>query len=308
MTIIYPSTTITVGTALQNNTIGDRVVVLDGVTIGSTGFDLNDPFDIGAGIYMTSVVQSVVVQGTVSGVYGIVMGDDIDDGGHAVSVQEGGLVLGEIDAILFAGAGTLENAGEIVGGVLLDFASGDTQVVNRAAISAAGVAISVLDEDTSTADVVSLSNGGTITSLTGLAYDSTGNVSDRIVNRGVIEGGVTLGDGADRLDDRGGRIEGAILGEAGSDVFLPGAFDESIDGGTGNDTLDFRGSAGLRVSLADDSGIPTRASRPCWARAGAATRWSAMASPTRCAGSAATTCCRGARATTCSRPASAPTR
>ncbi len=66
--------------------------------------------------------------------------------------------------------------------------------------------------------------------------------------RVALTNGVDLG--SDTYDDRGGTVEG----DDGTDRFLPGLGEEIIDGGAGWDTLDFRGSDGLRVSLLNNSG------------------------------------------------------
>jgi hypothetical protein len=69
--------------------------------------------------------------------------------------------------------------------------------------------------------------------------------ADTLVNRGTLRGDVLLHDGDDRYDGRWGILEdGEVSGGEGVDTFLPGSGDETINGGNGFDTLDFRGSAG----------------------------------------------------------------
>jgi Ca2+-binding RTX toxin-like protein len=159
--------------------------------------------------------------------------------------------------------------------------------VNDGIISGGRFGIHVRSGDGS----LSIENQGTIEALDGYAlflgseidkvknfgvisesiYLGLGN--DTLVNRGSLSGDVLLSGGDDRFDGRWGTVdgnlfggegldsfdlrsssmEGKVNGGAGKDTFLPGAEDEVIDGGLDYDVLDFRGSAGLRVSLRDDS-------------------------------------------------------
>lgn len=72
---------------------------------------------------------------------------------------------------------------------------------------------------------------------------------DRLINRGSMIGDMDFGGGNDFYDGRGGSVEGTIFGAAGADTFIPGATAEVIDGGSEQDVLDFRSSAGIRVGL-----------------------------------------------------------
>lgn len=61
-----------------------------------------------------------------------------------------------------------------------------------------------------------------------------------------------LAGGNDMLDNRGGSIVGAILGEAGDDLFFPGTTAENTDGGEGCDTLDLSAyTTGVTIDLLD---------------------------------------------------------
>ncbi len=64
---------------------------------------------------------------------------------------------------------------------------------------------------------------------------SGGGGDDTIINDGVIEGTIDLGDGKDVLDTRGGRIHGSIFGAAGDDILVTDNSDykliETADGG-----------------------------------------------------------------------------
>lgn len=82
-----------------------------------------------------------------------------------------------------------------------------------------------------------------------LSDDAVAN--DRVINSGMIRGGVALGGGNDLYDGRGGgTVDGLIGGGLGDDRFRPGAAEEVFAGDGGNDTLDFRGgTAGVTIAL-----------------------------------------------------------
>ena len=72
---------------------------------------------------------------------------------------------------------------------------------------------------------------------------------DRLINRGLIVGDILMDEGADLLDNRGGTIEGSIKLGDDADTFKPGASDETADGGSGSDTLDFSKSSSVKLAL-----------------------------------------------------------
>ena len=76
-----------------------------------------------------------------------------------------------------------------------------------------------------------------------------GGGDDRLLNRGLINGNVGMGDGADTLDNRAGTIDGLIGMGDGNDTFIPGASSETVDGGIGEDTIDFSRSSGVHFAL-----------------------------------------------------------
>ena len=105
-------------------------------------------------------------------------------------------------------------------------------------------------------ELFGVKNFGTITGEAGAIY-STGSSVDAVVNRGTIVGPVVLGNGADGYDGRGGTVTGIIYGEGDSDTFICDTFfcglgEETIDGGSGIDLLDFSRVSSITVSLAND--------------------------------------------------------
>ncbi|TNC49620.1 calcium-binding protein [Rubellimicrobium rubrum] len=81
-----------------------------------------------------------------------------------------------------------------------------------------------------------LNNSGTIRTTEVAVLDLTAGVTT-VANSGLIVGDVLLGGGADRYDGRGGRLEGALRGEAGNDRLIGGSGSDRMLGGTGQDTL-----------------------------------------------------------------------
>lgn len=73
--------------------------------------------------------------------------------------------------------------------------------------------------------------------------------SDTIVNRGTITGDISGSDGEDLVDNRGGAIDGTIDLGGENDRLIVGASEETAIGGAGVDTLDFSRSAGVQVAL-----------------------------------------------------------
>lgn len=90
-----------------------------------------------------------------------------------------------------------------------------------------------------------VANRGLITGSVDL-NDGNNRVDNR---RGVIEGSVSFGNGNNEVDNRRGLIEGRINFGDGADRLRPGAGIEDAFGGGGVDTLDFSGSAAVKLAL-----------------------------------------------------------
>lgn len=91
-------------------------------------------------------------------------------------------------------------------------------------------------------------------SSTAILFGDADVANDRLVNAGQIVGLILLGGGNDLYDGRGGgTVTGSIGGGPGDDRFRPGAAEEVFDGGSGLDTLDFRGGGGAMAIALDNA-------------------------------------------------------
>jgi Ca2+-binding RTX toxin-like protein len=197
--------------------------------------------------------NQVQVCGTVIGnTAGVQLGDGYDDHG-TLRVFAGGVVSGNNYGVLSTGYDNrITNAGEISGdirGLEMNF-GGTGIVVNQGTISGIyGISMAAK------AGAIGWSETTNYGHIIGKDFAFSGSaISDALINRGDIKGYVSLLEGNDVYDGRGGRVDGLIDGGAGNDTFRPGMGEEFIQGDTGIDTLDFRSGGGLRVSLVDDSG------------------------------------------------------
>lgn len=178
-----------------------------------------------------------------------------------LTVLETGSLFGESFGVNATGALDLSNAGFIGGAAGLNLSGGfRNQVFNQGVVQgsiqlSAGVERTVIenggrivDESTSgTTNIyvfapVTLINSGYIDGAN-YSFYSMGNHSDLVVNTGVIEGDVVLGDGNDTFDGRGGTlIASRVYGFAGDDTFIIDASAatgiENLFGDQGTDTLD----------------------------------------------------------------------
>ena len=122
------------------------------------------------------------------------------------------------------------------------FSDGPTSIYNYGKINGESHAISIVGGALSFAYVY---NRGQIDGEVKLSEGG-----DTMLNRGLVNGDVNTGLGDDLLDNRGGTIEGAITMGAGADTFLPGASEETVDGGGDQyDKLDFNKSSGVKIAL-----------------------------------------------------------
>lgn len=162
---------------------------------------------------------------------------------HALEVMGGGLLV--------------ENDGHVIGfetGIRLLGGNGTVStIVNRSVVigNKVGIFRDVAGSG-SVADTVVIANSGSLRGTeAAIAVHDWADARELVENRGHIYGDVALGLGADSYDGRGGTIEGRVLLGAGADRARPGAWRETMDGGAGTDTLDFRGSERLVLSLAE---------------------------------------------------------
>jgi Ca2+-binding RTX toxin-like protein len=157
----------------------------------------------------------------------------------------------------------LNNAGAISGSIGVEFSGRGAAVVNSGSIQGylgSAVILSGTDEAFATRLINSglisgrahgVSSNGTVTEritnaedgvITGLqAALSLSNAVSLVINRGVLDGNVSLAGGADRFDGSLG-LQGAVFGGTDDDTILGGAGNDSLLGEAGADRL--RGAAG----------------------------------------------------------------
>jgi serralysin len=229
----------------------------------STQETLSDVEDLGVVTTNGSIVQTAICV-LMSGERARLINNGlISSGNVAVSTSNDvqivnlGSIVGELNAIsmnigsVIDTTSTITNSGEIIaydGSGITSFDSG-IRIINSGLISGSAVGVSM---GSSGSTLVSfLSNTGTITvgSETGNAVSTFGTAV--IVNSGLIVGNVSMGSGADTLDNRLGEITGRVNMGNGANLFRGGATDEEVSAGSGADTL--RGGDG-NDSLSGGSG------------------------------------------------------
>jgi Ca2+-binding RTX toxin-like protein len=239
---------------------GDNTFVAQGVSI-NFGIDMRGSGDVGGGN------QTVTI-------YGMLF-DSLDDYFTTTSGEDqvfigatGSISTNWFGAIIFGGgghvvvnAGTISsmsygNAVEFVGSTGADQSERD-YVTNTGTISAIS-----LHPDRQFADAtiyaqnaaaITVTNSGSILSSTGYAM-ALSEGDDVVINSGLIQGGVNLGNGNDSFDSRQGWITGPILAGDGDDTLWGGKGDDTIVGGDGDDRID--GSIGaddMIGGFADDT-------------------------------------------------------
>lgn len=181
----------------------------------------------------------------------------------------GGLIVGISANFLY-----LENYGTITGastgtpssGVGTAVGSSDGYVLNGGTMHRVSVGAGTLDNQgnlTGAATAHVLNNSGTIQSSGAFEYRSVNGTaaSDTVVNSGMLRGDLSLGDGADTVDNRHGTIDGGVNLGAGDDRFdsTGGTIlhtsqspygNPAIVGGAGNDII--TGAAGNDLIYGDN--------------------------------------------------------
>jgi hypothetical protein len=230
-----------------SDTMDDDYLVKQGVTVHSTG---------STGAWLKAMAHDLTVDGTVQATnYGAILGDTAGEAANNnLTVGLLGEVQGGVIAAVIWGSGTVSNNGDILGGEIgLRF--------NQSGATASHVGNTGLIEggnwgvQTSASGLASthITNYGTIRGGT-YAFIDTGGGVNNVINRGTLDGIVSLYDGADLFDNIGGVVTDDVFTGNGDDVIRPGATAETFYGGVGQDQLDFSSSSGLRVSLVDGSG------------------------------------------------------
>jgi len=275
---------------------GPRTLVShDQVMITGTGAvfcNSNVVFSALAATRLDFVVQGYV--GTFDAV--VTLGVSGANSSATFNVGSTGTIAGYTGLALVNTSAMVGNAGLITGrkfGVSLnDDLDQTSKIVNSGTIHGAETGIFLSSFAASDNTIL---NSGTISagpySVSGAAIDTdpTGASTDTVVNSGLISGSVRLGLGNDRLDNDGGRIQGAvdmgagidlvvnsgrisgavllgsdndvyetagaglaegtISGGTGNDRFIIGLAQETYAGDGGSDYLDFRKSGAVTVAL-----------------------------------------------------------
>ena len=199
--------------------------------------------------------NSITNEGSAIGSYGIYAIGPI---GAGVTIVNTGLVRGTSGEGIaaYAGGAMVTNSGQVIteaaGSAGVTVSHGDNRIINEGSITAVDGAYAVrINSNPGHSNEVL--NTGSLFSP-GIAVLGRGGV-EIVTNRGIINGDVVLGGGADSLDNVGGEIIGAIDMGAGDDVVVAGASAEDIDGGSGTDTVDYTMSnAGVWVDLTAGTG------------------------------------------------------
>ncbi len=140
-----------------------------------------------------------------------------------------------------ANAATIVNQGTVIGVSGILFTGSGQNMVNNSGLIRGEIA----GIDTFNGTSIKVINTGGIDGTDGSNIAIYGaNLRDVIINKGWLMGDVSLGGGNDLYDGRGGKFVYSIDGGAGRDTFIPGKLIETMNGGDGYDTVDFRQSAG----------------------------------------------------------------
>jgi serralysin len=226
------------------------------VTVGSSGALLGDSAGLRLGGLNNVVHNAGIIQsfgnGPSNGDGGIVVANGTDthinntgsviSTGFGIHIQQGsGTIInnaGSVSAGIAAvssidGGAKIINSGSMIGsgGAAIEFsgASGGLNLNNTGFIF--GTAVNAISGSITAANLVR--NFGTIDGGVLL-----GDAADRFVNRGDVFGNVDLGLGNDIYDARkGGAVEGFVFGGNGEDQLFGGADDDDLRGGSGNDLL-----------------------------------------------------------------------
>lgn len=164
------------------------------------------------------------------GGFGIFM--EVEDAEDVGAVTNTGTIMAETTAVYLRGEGLswITNSGLIDGFVY--------------GISVTNPGFEVFE---SSIPVLELTNSGVIRGLTAAIFADSG--ADRVVNTGLLDGDVVMGDGADLVDNRGGLIWGSIDLGLGTDRIVLGAGAETVNGGAGIDVIDYRFGGAVEVAL-----------------------------------------------------------
>ena len=211
---------------------GSSAYIADGVLYAAQNVDSYTLL----GTYDNTQVR---VEGTVGGYHCILLGNNsLLSTGEIVTVSDSGKIFSNDTAVeLRSWGSTLHNDGSIIAtniGVILGGAVSGTlsEVINGGSIDGGSYGIKI----GTGAENVNVTNSGTIKGIIS-SYETAGDATDQIINTGVMDGQVILGDGDDFYTGNKGHIQGAVLGGADTDKLIGGSENNEFYGQSGTDTL-----------------------------------------------------------------------
>lgn len=182
--------------------------------------------------------------------YGLVLNSNsrVDNSG-TVTGGEAAVVLGDNST---SGGNVLVNSGLISGAGL---SSKGINVRGSASILNSGTIQGYYGINAGSGSVCTITNYGTIkTTSLGAAIQSFADTTI-LINSGVVDGNITLGDGADFYDGRLGRATGLIDLKGGNNIAYGGAFNDTFKAGIGDDFID--GGAGVDTLVVSSEVLTT---------------------------------------------------
>ena len=185
---------------------------------------------------------------TLSGVVGVNGATAFTNTGSLVQALDGASSVGVRNAATVINSGTIETGGYALHTNYEASAYGPRTVTNSGVIKSTG-ADAIQYSYGSPLSVINAA-GGEITSTTGKAIASTAFATVTVHNEGVINGGVDVLYGDDRIENYGAINGNVSLGE-GNDTFVQwvgGAMNGAVDGGNGLDALVLDSTGGGRIS------------------------------------------------------------
>ncbi len=165
------------------------------------------------------------------GIYGTNGGANyLNNGGEIVAFNAAVLYKDTVDE---PGTATITNTGTMISQNASAFQSVALQnmsLTNHGLIDGAGYGIELTGDQ-----FTQIMNTGTVHGLFGAIY-MEGILPATVINRGMMDGAVTLGNGNDRYQGRQG-VQSDVYGWDGNDSITGGLADERLYGGNGNDVL-----------------------------------------------------------------------
>lgn len=222
--------------------VHDNHLVIKGVVTGGNLFQE-------AGIYMGGLDSDVLIASTGK----VKANTAVELAGANEDLRNEGRLTGSAYGVLLSGDNEIENLGLIKGDFAIAVTDGtndDIVVINQAGGKIIGGTggLTMGGDANSHFDVINrgLMKGGDYV-LQGADNAST------IVNHGVMKGAIHLGGGDDSFDNRGGRIDHAVLGQAGDDtLFADNAGTRLVEAiGQGTDTVKSTVSYTLSANVED---------------------------------------------------------